>query len=123
MSRATHMLLSDIRKLEDWGRNLRKLFNGESSYIVGSCLERPDYRDVDVRMILEDAAYQRLANRMNIPRLNQVVSLWGKDATGLPVDFQVQQRTAANEKYPGAGRRHPLGLSDWDNQERAIERT
>jgi hypothetical protein len=117
------MLLSDIRTLEDWGRNLRILFNNEMPYIVGSCLERKDYRDVDVRMIMEDTAYERLANRMNVPRLNHVVSMWGQRATGLPIDFQVQQRTAANEKYPGVGRRHPLGMSDWDDQSRAIERT
>jgi len=117
------MLVADIRTLDDWGRNVRTLFNGETPYLVGSATERSDYRDVDVRMILEDAAYQRLANRLNIARLGVIVARWGQAITGLPIDFQIQQRTAANEKYPGAGRRHPLGLSDWDNPERALERT
>ena len=29
-------------------------------YLVGSVLERPDYRDVDVRLMLEDKHFERL---------------------------------------------------------------
>jgi len=87
-------------------------------YIVGSCLERPDWRDVDVRMILADAAFERLFPRVRLdgswefdPRwclMTIAISKWLRDETGLPVDFQFQPQTFANERHKGL--RHPAGL-------------
>lgn len=85
-------------------------------YLVGSCLTRPDYRDVDVRLILDDADFARLFG----PRLDQQYSrataLWTSLATtysrdltvltGLPIDFQIQAMSVANEWEKGE--RHAL---------------
>lgn len=83
--------------------------NDGGVYLVGSVNERPDYRDVDVRMILPDPAFDRLFGRE--PGLwgllcYAVSRQLGAD-TGLPVDFQVQRQTQANEHK---GSRNPLGL-------------
>jgi hypothetical protein len=86
-------------------------------YLVGSSLYRRDYRDVDVRFILEDAEFDRLfPDAKDHPQLNAFwslvctsVALMLKEQTGLPIDFQIQRQTQANEKF-SSGRRHPLGL-------------
>lgn len=82
-------------------------------YLVGSASERPDFRDVDVRLILMDDTFDRLFGHSPM--------LWGifcyavsrqlAADTGLPIDFQVQRCTEANEVYkPVDGhRRNPLG--------------
>lgn len=79
-------------------------------YLVGSVMESGDYRDVDVRLMLEDGHYERLAEVMSVPLLNLALTTYLRQATGLPVDFQVQQRSAANERHPGAKARNPLGI-------------
>lgn len=89
---------------------------GGGIYVVGSCLERPDWRDVDVRFIMSDAAFGRL-----FPDAGQH---WEHDArwllltvaiserlsklTGLPIDFQFQPQTHANEKHKGV--RNAIGF-------------
>ncbi len=88
---------------------------GHPPYLVGSSLVRGDFRDVDVRVILPDAAYARLiglgdglgvvASRFSA--LNLAFSVLGERMTGLPIDFQIQEMTAANRDYPD-GRRQPL---------------
>lgn len=79
-------------------------------YLVGSSWDRADFRDVDVRLILSDERFDAL--------FGTSPQLWGifccavsrslTDDTGLPVDFQVQRMTEANEQY-GDKPRNPLG--------------
>lgn len=76
-------------------------------YLVGSVNERADFRDVDVRLILTDKKYAKQPKEV-WAFLGLVVSGYLREQTGLPVDFQVQPRTWANEKYPGKVR-NPLG--------------
>lgn len=84
-------------------------------YLVGSCLERPDYRDVDLRAIVSDAEFARLfgTDHGAFNALWSVmcagISAWLRDRTGLPIDFQIQQRTSANENHDGE--RHALGIA------------
>lgn len=93
-------------------------------FLVGSAIERPDWRDVDVRMILPDDAFAAL-----FPRVAKVgdwgVASWEFDprwillangtsqflgtASGLPVDFQFQPQTYANRRHDKT--RHPLGVT------------
>ena len=64
-------------------------------YLVGSALDRADYRDVDVRVILDDDAYAAMF-RGRVP--GKVQPLWSLlcssismqlgHITGLPIDFQ-----------------------------------
>lgn len=90
-------------------------------YLVGSALRTKDYRDVDIRVILDDETFTRLfPNQPPDPRghLNDhywelvmnATSEWLRARTGLPVDFQVQQRTVANFMFPGSGNRNACGM-------------
>lgn len=84
-------------------------------YLVGSATERKDWRDVDVRVILPDARFRELFDDDVARRTNP---LWAlvcgalaehlSHKTGLPVDFQIQSDTYAQE-YRGL-RRIPLGI-------------
>lgn len=107
-ARSVHMQLADLRLLEAWAREVSAMFRGEMPYLVGSSLLRPDYRDVDVRLIVEDVRFAKLKKRVHIQQLGLAVSLWGQRATGLPIDFQVQQRTEANRIHDG--QRRPLDM-------------
>lgn len=89
-------------------------------YVVGSSLERPDWRDVDVRMMMDDASFLRLFPGVNLeagtwefdPRwclLVVAISQWMSKQTGLPIDFRFQPMTHANKRHKG--RRHAAGLS------------
>jgi hypothetical protein len=87
-------------------------------YLVGSAQTRPDFRDVDVRLILDDEDFDALDSMVRI-FINLTTSAWLSQRTGLPIDFQIQQQTAANANHPG--RRNPLGgrslqnfSGDWD---------
>ncbi len=91
---------------------------GHHVYLVGSSLARRDHRDVDVRCILPDEEFDRLfPNQADMTRhdltafwslLCVAVSEWLSNRTGLPIDFQIQRMTQANEKFPGP--RHALGI-------------
>lgn len=95
---------------------------GEVPYLVGSATRRKTWRDVDVRIILDDEAYQQafpLPPGISHPHPIALGSRWaaicmafsalGRELTGLPIDFQVQSRAQANNE-PGAAARIPLGL-------------
>lgn len=86
-------------------------------YMVGSVLERPDYRDVDLRCILGDDDFDRYfpgvhgSTKHWHPHFTLAclsISAFLQDATGLPIDFQFQRMTEANEKYKGKTR-NPIG--------------
>lgn len=89
-------------------------------YLVGSCLRKRDYRDVDVRLMLDDATYARLfGDSADRPDLNPLwailcssIGLWLSQQSGLPVDFQIQQMTMANAEFSRRSGcdRHPLGI-------------
>lgn len=88
---------------------------GAPPYLVGSTHETRSFRDVDVRLILPDEEYDRLfADRGGAfpgglwGLLCLSVSQYLSDVSGLPVDFQVQRMTEANERYEGQPR-NPVG--------------
>lgn len=86
----------------------------DTPYLVGSCLVRADYRDIDIRTILTDERFDELfpshPHRDPLRHLVQrAITEHYVTATGLEnIDFQIQRFTTANEKYP-TGARHPLG--------------
>ena len=90
---------------------------GDMPYHVGSSLaEKSGWRDVDVRLILDDKVYASmgLGDPVN-PHLNgkwvalcRAFCLLGKEMTGLPIDFQIQQQSWANNTYQG--RRSAIGF-------------
>jgi hypothetical protein len=87
-------------------------------YHVGTSAEgRTEYRDVDVRAILTDKHYERLRKAVRprgIAFLGLAIGEYLAARTGLPIDFQIQQQTAANEHH-GGKMRNPLGLRSLDN--------
>jgi hypothetical protein len=86
-----------------------RAFGGFGCYLVGSALERPDWRDIDVRFILPDEEFATLfpdAGRnwefdSRWLLLTVSISDWLSKRTGLPVDFQFQPQSHANEKHKG----------------------
>lgn len=104
--RATYLNQQQYRLLLDWAKNVTTMFHEEIPYHVGSSLERSDWRDVDVRLILDDESFDALGDILDIRRLNFTVSIWGESVAGLPIDFQVQRMTEANREFNG--RRHAL---------------
>lgn len=84
-----------------------------STYLVGTAQTGGKYRDVDVRTILPDHEFDALFRV--VERNGQ--ALWAlmcaaigrmlADQTGLPIDYQIQRMSEANEKYQGE--RNPLG--------------
>lgn len=117
-----------IFKLEQACQVINDAFNGFGCYLVGSALERPDWRDVDVRFIMPDADFAKEFPRVDLsfggngaaywefdPKwllLTTALSDWLQKATGLPVDFQFQPQTWANARHgqKQGKRRNAIGL-------------
>jgi len=89
-------------------------------YLVGSCLERADWRDVDVVMIMSDEGFVReFPDVQSIDHavwehdakwllLTVAISDWLRSQTGLPIDFKFQPQSFANARHANA--RHAMGL-------------
>lgn len=109
-------------KMELACQHLNAAFRGYDSfgiYQVGSSLTRADWRDVDLRMILSDEGFYRLFPSVTKDHgtweldplwlvLTVAISTWLRDQTGLPVDFQFQPQTHANERHKG--NRNAVGI-------------
>ena len=79
-------------------------------YLVGTAGVRGDrdYRDVDVRLILDDDEFAAACpTKERWALLCLSISTYLAERTGLPVDFQIQQQTAANAVHDGP--RNPVG--------------
>lgn len=125
-AKVSHVGAPAIFELEQACKTLQAAFREgtEASYVgvylVGSSLERPDWRDVDVRMMMDDATFLHHFPGVNLaagtwefdPKwclLVAAISMWLSKHTGLPIDFQFQPMTHANRWHKG--RRHALGLT------------
>lgn len=90
---------------------IRKAF-GRPPYLVGTAgVGGADtYRDVDVRLMLDDEEFAEVCpSRARWELLCLAISAYLRERTGLPVDFQVQSTSIANERY-GEKPRNPLGM-------------
>jgi hypothetical protein len=104
--------------LEQCCQQINDAFGGFHCYLVGSALERPDWRDIDVRYIMSDEEFSKMfpdctaeGHWESDPRwllLTVSISGWLRTVTGLPVDFQIQPQTHANERHKGM--RSAVGL-------------
>lgn len=82
---------------------------GEIAYQVGSSLTGATWRDVDVRVMLDKEQY--LAMGLGDPKHPQSNERWcaftmaftalGRQMTGLPIDFQLQETDTANSENEG----------------------
>ena len=107
--RSTALSPPEFLLLVQWGHRLRQAF-GEMPYLVGSCEQGGPYRDVDVRIGLSGKRYARFCDKgLERPvTLNMALSLWGRQVTGLPIDFQFQGPSEFHE-FDGQSR-NPIGI-------------
>ena len=105
-----------IFALETACRQINEAFGGYGCYLVGSAMERPDWRDVDVRFIMADEQFaeefpdagQHWEQDAKWLLLTVAISERLSKVTGLPIDFQIQPQTHANERHKGM--RSAIGL-------------
>jgi hypothetical protein len=96
-------------------------FDSFGVYQVGSSLDRADWRDIDIRAILSDDGFKSLFPDANVDGvawgweqdpmwllLTVSISAWMREQTGLPIDFQIQPQTHANERHKGS--RNAVGI-------------
>lgn len=103
--------------LDEFGSQIWSAF-GTPPYLVGSALLGKTWRDIDVRLILDDNEYanQGFGDPKDSHRNGKWVAMClafsalGKQMTGLPIDFQIQQQTLANKLHTGP--RSAIGLVD-----------
>lgn len=97
-------------------------------YLVGSATQRPDWRDVDLRVIVDDQQWHAwydldpARDHWRDTRWTLHCSLLSQHlarATGLPIDLQIQSMTQATQ-YAGA--RHPLGIVYREPVAEAVDR-
>lgn len=106
--------------LNAWGSLIMDALGDDARpYLVGSATTTTNWRDVDVRVMLSTADWDRLLP--GVPRssaagfvhprwsaLCMAFSAWGQAYTGLPIDFQLQHVDDANARFKGI--RDPLGV-------------
>jgi hypothetical protein len=105
---------------------VRRAF-GHPAYLVGTAGagDAAAYRDVDVRLMLDDEEFAvACPARARWELLCVAIGAYLSERTGLPVDFQIQRTREANERY-GDKVRNPVGMGrifagggdgtpDWD---------
>lgn len=115
MARANYLTVAQFYTLNHACKLLTKAF-GQRTYLVGSCLERANYRDVDLRCILDDETFDffftsadNASGSARCKLMGVAMSEYLAKLTGLPIDFQFQRRTDANEEFDTAAR-HAIGM-------------
>lgn len=109
-SRMSFLTTAQFALLNDACIQITEAF-GEPPYLVGSVTEHSQFRDVDLRLILDDADFDRwfIGRVMLWSLVCMAIGQHLSSLTGLPVDFQIQRMTEANAKYPD-GARSPMGM-------------
>jgi len=105
MNRANYLSVPEAFNL----RNVIDIVNRSFGmcYLVGSCLTKRDYRDVDIRCIMDDEDFnRRFPGVAEEPMYDAewslicaAVSEWLAKRTGLPIDFQIQRMSYANKLF------------------------
>ena len=106
--RKTHLSTYDFHRLN---RACARIYNvWGAPYLVGSVLETGHYRDVDLRVLLDDEEFdQAFPHGEHWELACLAYTAWLRHETGLPIDFQFQRRDVANERF-GGKTRNALGL-------------
>lgn len=120
--RSTYLSPPDFHRL-DWACRVITDAFGECPYLVGSALTRPDYRDIDLRLILDDEVVERMFGSgsfgvhgegdpgavrllLNIALSDLLTKIANPPA---PIDFQIQSMSEANVPEHN-GVRNALGI-------------
>ena len=111
-SRSSYLSTRDIANLNLACLPIKEALGdlGYGPYLVGSSSERPDFRDVDIRFLMADEHFDALFWRRDRfwSLVCWAISEWLAKQTGLPIDFQIQRLSEANEKFQGS--RNPMGV-------------
>lgn len=111
-----------VFKLEAACTLINRAFGYFGCYLVGSATKCADWRDVDIRFIMQDDFFENLfpdaggiaSNRWEFdPRwliINISIAMYLREQTGLPIDFQIQPQSHANKVF-GHKTRHAMGLT------------
>lgn len=92
-------------------RIISRAFDGGPPCLVGTAGlgGAESYRDVDVRLMLDDAEFAAACpSRERWELLCLAISAYLSERSGLPVDFQIQLASVANARFDGP--RNPLGM-------------
>lgn len=109
-----------IFKLQLACKQLNEAYGDFGCYHVGSSLERADWRDVDIILIMDDADFRREFPGAGPAMkhyehdlkwlINSIaISGWLSELAGVPVDFKIQPKSIANEQHKGL--RSALGMN------------
>lgn len=110
-ARAHFLLQPDYYHLNNACVIIRRAFpNGYGIYLVGSVLSTPNFRDVDLRLILPNEEFDKLFPQHDFEH-RILDPLWSlmcstitdqlRAQTRLPVDFQIQRASNANAEHGG----------------------
>jgi hypothetical protein len=109
---ASYLTTLEFAKLNHALLPIAEAFGGHT-YLVGSVQESREFRDVDVRTILDDEDFDaRFKDELFWGIFCMGITTYLQNVTGLPLDYQVQRRTEANEKHSrenGGTFRNPIG--------------
>ncbi len=111
-ARTDLLTTAEMYNLDAACRLISRAFDGGPPYLVGTAGlgGAESYRDVDVRLMLDDDEFAAACPTLARWELLCVAfSAYLRERTGLPVDFQIQRTAEANEKYGGQPR-NPLGM-------------
>lgn len=96
--------------LHEFGSKVWEAF-GSPPYLVGSVLTSKAWRDVDIRLMLADNDYDAMFPDAKTENAQHLSGKWvaycmawsalGEKMTGLPIDFQIQRTSDANDNYKG----------------------
>jgi len=109
-ARAALLTTTELYHLDQACRIINRAFEGGPPYLVGTAGvgSADSYRDVDVRLMLDDEEFARVCpTRQRWELLCLSIGAYLTARTGLPVDFQIQRTSEANERY-GDKPRNPL---------------
>lgn len=110
--RVNYLTVSENASIKLAAEPIDRAFSGSlGCYHVGSSISKPNYRDVDIRLILEDEYFERLFGPTNATpaQLDRwflicwALSEWMQKRTGLPIDFQIQRQSEVKQ-YRGQPR-------------------
>ena len=100
--RATQLSVDQVRSIDHFVESLLIMFPHMMGVAhVGSSLVRDDWRDVDLRVVLANEDFDSLMSVVNVDDLNMLLSRWGQQVTGLPIDCQTQSLAEHNGEAYG----------------------
>lgn len=122
--RATRLAVDQVRAIDQFAELLFVTFPHMWGVThVGSSLTSDDWRDVDLRVVLPDQQVESLTSVLDLFDIHMLLSRWGQQMTGLPIDCQIQalsdfQRQAFGDD--GAPRHNWRGAGRLGNEARRL---